>query len=100
MRRPRRRTPRAPARRAECVLPRRLLEQYHGLRETGEGAWRYAVARTAAPQEGVGRVAACDRRCRPAHKKPPSAGALGGKNARTRRVLRSPRQLEAVDRKG
>src|SRR5438093_147419 len=56
MRRPRRRTPRAPRRRAECVLPRRLLEQYHGLRETGEGAWRYAVARTATPQEGVGRL--------------------------------------------
>src|SRR5207245_8969050 len=54
MRRPRRRTPRAPRRRAECVLPRRLLEQYHGLRETREGAWRYAVARTATPQEGVG----------------------------------------------
>src|SRR5881296_1565353 len=54
MRRPRRRTPRAPRRRAECVLPRRLLEQYHGLRETGERAWRYAVARTATPQEGVG----------------------------------------------
>src|SRR5437773_3344050 len=54
MRRPRRRTPRAPARRAECVLPRRLLERYDGLRETGEGAWRYAVARTATPQEGVG----------------------------------------------
>src|SRR2546422_5465451 len=54
MRRPRRGTPRAPARRAECVLPRRLLERYDGLRETGEGACRYAVARTATPQEGVG----------------------------------------------
>src|SRR2546422_7913345 len=36
------------------TLFRSLLERYDGLRETGEGACRYAVARTATPKEGVG----------------------------------------------
>src|SRR5438445_10643572 len=42
------------ARAARCAIPRRLLERYGGVQETGAGAWPYAAARTATPQEGVG----------------------------------------------